>query len=767
MRVWFSFGNHMHWNDMEWMWGPGTLANSLEDMFRFIDRTGSKGAINFDALGYRYLASNRPDLIQALRERIKKGEIEIASGSHSQPYGHLCGEEANFQQFLMGIGICKQTLGQSPSFWWEEEFMFFPQLPQILRSFGYTGACLFFQETWHTPVIPLESIPAILWEGIDGTLIPTLAYTENCIHQWPEHLEALFERNSPNRVFLQWLELMDSPKWMCRSELIAPVIAEWRARGIELDYQLPSTLLDGLKPTEKRKYQMADLFQGISLGKNGDQIRRDSRYAEILLLDGQIMALCQMVVGSDYPQWSFYPEWEFQQGWDDLMVAQAHDMDECEGFCGDIGKQYLQKAISLGSSIVDRYLNVFARETGKEGDWVVFNPLHHERLEHILLPNGKWEGFRIPEGPGMVIPQVIDPPRLHLTPMDDGFRIGDRFGHLYRIFPDGTIKIANHTLHQLISNGQLPEAIRPLECEQHSESRISLRGRIMVDRYNCSLSMVFDSLSPFIQMECIVNAPEDPLPGYRGALFCRMDSADPLRMIRSDFPFGQEEGWPKLNASRKYPKGDWMTSEKFHETIVTPFTGLRYAQAIHPSSSLCFLGRGTQGFFRRDNGFQASLFLYDPWDGSNWLRKVTIPYGLALLGGEEQPERMAQEYNRPLRWIRSSGHGNAESLHPFRLKGTVFLASAQWRDDRILIRVWNQFDSREPFSLEFPFSILRAAITTPFGSPIRYLNVEKSFVNHTLGPHEILTLSVWIERDPEGSLDKYRHVWSSKSKSEE
>ncbi len=268
-------------------------------------------------------------------------------------------------------------------------------------------------------------------------------------------------------------------------------------------------------------------------------------------------------------------------------------------------------------------------------------------------------------------------------------------------------------------------------------------------------------------MECSVDAPEDPLPGYRGALFCQLESSEPLRMIRSDYPFGQEEGWPELHANRKYPKGDWMTSEKFSEPIENPFTGLRYAQAMYPSSSMCFLGRGTQGFFRENNGFRASLFLYDPWDGKNWLRKVTIPYGLALLGAKEQPERMAQEYNRPLRWIRASGHGSLEPLRPFRLKGTIFLASAYWRDDRIVIRVWNQFGAPESFSLEFPFPILRASIATPFGSPIKDLHTEKGCVNHTLAPYEILTLSVWIERELEGSLDRYRHVWSNKSESKE
>jgi len=41
--LYYTFGNHMHWVDMEWLWGYSVLHDSARDMLRFCQGTGAKG----------------------------------------------------------------------------------------------------------------------------------------------------------------------------------------------------------------------------------------------------------------------------------------------------------------------------------------------------------------------------------------------------------------------------------------------------------------------------------------------------------------------------------------------------------------------------------------------------------------------------------------------------------------------------------------------------------------------------------------------------
>ena len=52
------------------------------------------------------------------------------------------------------------------------------------------------------------------------------ARTDLCLHQWPEdfagRLDSELVRELEHPALVQWLELMPSPDWMCRSEVLLP-----------------------------------------------------------------------------------------------------------------------------------------------------------------------------------------------------------------------------------------------------------------------------------------------------------------------------------------------------------------------------------------------------------------------------------------------------------------------------------------------------------------------------------------------------------------
>ena len=230
--IYYAFGNHMHWADIEWLWGYHVLPDSIDDMFRVYAETGAHGHINFDGIAYEKLAGEAPRALDRLRTAIAAGTIEVVGGSYGQPYGLFHGGESNVRQLLYGVRAVERLLDIRPRLFWEEEFYFFPQLPQLLVAAGYTAAALFFKETWHTPFVPKEETPVIQWQGMDGSRLPALSRNTLNVRQWPEEFRRLRARleghpwleRLPVPLVPQWLELMPSRDWMCRSDVILPEI---------------------------------------------------------------------------------------------------------------------------------------------------------------------------------------------------------------------------------------------------------------------------------------------------------------------------------------------------------------------------------------------------------------------------------------------------------------------------------------------------------------------------------------------------------------
>jgi len=379
--VYYTFGNHNHWVDMVWNWGEFVLPASVRDMLYLMDETGAKGNVNFDVVGYEQLAITDPKAFDALKQAIHQGRAEIAGASYGQPYGLFCGGEANVRQLVMGVLVCEKLFGVRPVTWWEEEFDFFPQLPQILRQCGFEYGCLFFQWTWHTPHIPIERVSRARWRGLDGSEILVAPKTDLCLHQWPEDFEKGLRHEAVEQMtdplIIQWLELLPTPDWMCRAELIAPRMKEIASQPeFDIRYVTLSEFLSmatGEEPV--LAYTLDDVFHGMSIGKNGDVVRTLSKQAENQLLSAETVALVSGMLGRPYAQWDVYPEWELRQAWRDLLLAQHHDVDECEGLCGDVGKLYYRNSLELSRLVLERNLKHIAARVSGEPDMVVFNPL--------------------------------------------------------------------------------------------------------------------------------------------------------------------------------------------------------------------------------------------------------------------------------------------------------------------------------------------------------------------------------------------------------
>jgi len=499
-KVLFTFGNHMHWVDMQWLWGYGVLPGSVRDMLHLCREAGVKGNINFDGIGYEKMAAECPEALAELREAVKQGIIEPVGCSYGQPYGLFHGGESNIRQFTFGVRSVLRLLGMRPRAFWEEEFYFFPQLPQILRGCGFECANLFFQWTWHTPEVPREPHALILWEGIDGTRIPTLPRNGLNLHQWPEDFELLSSpppseggsegvggsrhgrapspppqpspsergrecallRDLPLPAIVQWLELMPSKDWMCRSELLLPKLKELlahpeyeivpgtmsevvaalrraftpgsagregsllpsplgRAAGGEGDSRVapthsPQTPLPPPNKAEGlpiRAYTMDDVWHGMTLGKNGDRHPRTSRRVEQTILAAESLSATAGLFGRPYASWDVYPTWELDEAWRELLAAQHHDNHECEGLCGFVGYHQMEKAERLAREV---WLRTARLQQDRAGTFLINNALGFEREVIALVPTERrWRRCRVAAfGRASLAPNDTEPPPLEV-----------------------------------------------------------------------------------------------------------------------------------------------------------------------------------------------------------------------------------------------------------------------------------------------------------------------------------------------------------------
>jgi len=675
--LYYTFGNHMHWVDMEWLWGYSTLSGSVNDMLKFCREAGVKGHINFDGIGYEKLAVQNPETLARLKEAITSGMIEVVGASYGQPYGLFHGGESNLRQRLYGARTVRRLFGVWPRTFWEEEFDFFPQLPQILRSAGFEYACLFFQWTWHTPYLPGETAPAIWWEAPDGSRLLTAPRNDLNLHQWPEEFAGLLQNpdlhTRPFPCLVQWLELMPSPDWMCRSELLLPHMHQLLQHP-DFDVRpvsLPEFLELARPNAVPRQYRLDEVFHGTSLGKNGDLFRRLSHEAEHAVLSAEVISSIAGFFGRPYPSWDVYPTWELEEAWRELLSAQHHDNEECEGLCGYVGRRSFERSLSLSNYIVERTLNNLARRIpGSPKRLVVFNPLGWERPALVEDPaSGK--SIFLPAVPAFGY-CVVEPEEHYSSPSGIQVREDADSITLERGLLSVTVDRNQGVITQLKGQGFPEGALLPDTCladvsmtrygqvDHFTNVAVRLEGLpkrpcIIIQRRGREGAELTVSVSLASEIEAVdVRFKAQNLPRPDPWLAAALHTSLTVNLVNPelihDHPYGVSSITPNGSYPRKYPTGDWMTSPQVFETIENPFTALQFLDLQDGQRGLLCLHDGSQGFQRQGALIRQTLSMYDAWDEDYFVSDLDarvrfVPHGPL---SNSARWRMAQEFTRPV-----------------------------------------------------------------------------------------------------------------------
>lgn len=666
--LFYTFANHMHWVDMQWLWGYHVLPGSIRDMLRLVDESGARGNVNFDAVGYERLAAEAPESLAALRAAIAGGLVEPVGGTYGQPYGLFHGGESNVRQLALGVRATRRLLGVRPTGFWEEEFYFFPQLPQLLAAAGYTGASLFFQWTWHTPELPREPGALVLWEGADGTRLPTLPRNDLNLHQWPEDFDGLLDRLAAERgrgteqgppAIAQWVELMPSQDWMCRSELLLPRLYElFNDPRFEVRSRTLTTLLAELSRETSppvRRYTMDDVWHGMTLGKNADRHPRASAESERGILAAESLSALAGVFGRPYASWDVYPTWELDEAWRNALAAQHHDNHECEGLCGFIGHQQFDTARSMSREVLGR-VHALLRARARGGD-VVHNALGWARtvrrrgpglagLEEAAIPAFGYttRGYQ-PLAVGHGVRCTRSRGVVALTRGDFRVEIDARTG--------GVVRIRRGKEEVLGAGGSLlrPCVLGPGGRSRRIRTTITSHQDIGLVRLEheiagvgevavvLSLSPDLDAIDVTIGLGTLAGDFHEALgPGYGGAVRMVMDPGFTAALL-ADGPYAVERVQGFRGARRKYPSGDWMTSAQWFEDLEPAITSLSFldverGEDTGSASGLLVCQDSPMQWFRSGRALHAVIIARDPWDeerastGVDFLRHLRItPHG--------------------------------------------------------------------------------------------------------------------------------------------
>lgn len=790
-RVFYTFGNHMHWVDMQWLWGYDVLPGSVADMVDLCRVTGVKGCVNFDAIGYEKLAAESPRAMSRLREAVATGIVEIVGGSYGQPYGHLHGGESNIRQLTFGVEVCQRQFGTAPRTFWEEEFYYFAQLPQLLKLCGYTGASLFFQWTWHTPEIPFEDTPVVSWKGIDRTTIPAVTRNKLNLHQWPEDFDPMLDElaagdDRPNPLILQWLELMPSPDWMCRSEVLLPRLTELlQDDRFEI---IPVTLGEYLRDfgtgATDRTFEPHEIWHGLTLGKNGDRLRRLSRRAESQLISAESLASVVGMFGRPYAQWDVYPTWTLDESWRELLAAQHHDNDECEGLCGRIGIASYERSLALSNVVIDENLELLAKRCDCDPEsTILFNPLPWSRRDTVITDHSKtpFVTHEVPAyGWAAFAPNQLQE-KQSLWNLLEGFAHAefraleasvDIKRGLFRVLLDGeSHPIWNNVFPELSMqcNGRRIDYLaNSLRIDDDSKDLVVSFEANEMESAEMWFKLVQDTSAIDVSIK-IKNLPR-PDPGFAGAFRIRW----PIKFSGSatlDSPYALERQTAGAQGRRKYPTGDWMTSDQWFEDIEGSFTSLSMINFETTAGGVLVCHDGSMQWFCRDENVETILNAYDPWDEQRWICDSNASFRIVPHRGMSNCEmfKRSMEFLNPVLVAKSIPTGDPMVPNSYGLLRCISdsavvtsLHRNAKRENNYILRIV-EFDGKQAkMTLNFCAAVASAEKTDLLGNTIELISPTANSLEIELRPNEIATIGVDLVegRKQVRDLDAQRKVWA-------
>lgn len=369
--------------------------------------------LEMDAHTFEHMAGRQPQAIRELRRAVKAGAIEIVNGTYGHPLAPTLGGEALVRHFYYGLAAIERTLGVRVDSFLSQEPMFCPQLPQVLRGFGYQRAVL--RTHWAAfGTDPAQDAAVVRWQGPDGSEIPAIPryrFTDYSILRprdhpglssggltgadlrlWDEGQIAAFRRQAADAG-------IDKPlvSRMADFHVLDPARPEaplgnavrLARRGLRFvtvrEYFDDQALSEG--PTAS--YRLDDMPATIPWGLGGERLQKARTEAEGRLLLAERLDAIAHALGQPSK------EQALDEAWKKLLLAQHHDLHVCGPWLSRahgksmaaVGIELARGAEGAAQGIAERALTHLASAVDTaavEGQpLIVFNPSPWPRREYV------------------------------------------------------------------------------------------------------------------------------------------------------------------------------------------------------------------------------------------------------------------------------------------------------------------------------------------------------------------------------------------------
>ena len=265
------------------------------------------------------------------------GLVETVKGMYSDAYLEVLGTESNLRQFEFGIRALARMGGKSQIFAIAyDDFAFHPQLPQILRGFGFQGAVLRCGGPGQITGVDKETL---LWKGLDGSLIPAIPKYKSVPGA---KLGKSCPGGSAGGINAMARQLVAAEKAGFRTVLAGGIQDhtmtmhgeyEWEAfNAMAHVHAVPTTFADYLAavpPGPEPRFYGADDLLGRPFAWSGygslNQMAREDRLAERLLVTAEKFSALASFAGRPYPAKAF------EKAWKNLLSSQDHFTYGCGG----------------------------------------------------------------------------------------------------------------------------------------------------------------------------------------------------------------------------------------------------------------------------------------------------------------------------------------------------------------------------------------------------------------------------------------------------
>jgi alpha-mannosidase len=167
----FFFIPHTHWEGAVFKTREEYLSMGLPNILRALTLLKAHPNYRFvlDQVCYvKPFLERYPEEEAAFRRFVDEGRLAIVGGTDVMPDVNMPGGESFVRQILYGKGYYRRKLGVDVTVGWQlDTFGHHAQMPQLMKLGGY-------KSFWTQRGVKDANTPSeFLWEGIDGTRIPT------------------------------------------------------------------------------------------------------------------------------------------------------------------------------------------------------------------------------------------------------------------------------------------------------------------------------------------------------------------------------------------------------------------------------------------------------------------------------------------------------------------------------------------------------------------------------------------------------------------